>query len=372
MLDVVIVTAVPIELQAVKKVLEKVGCTSFPDYQIRNSSGGVEVGGIATKLQLEGSTFNVGVFLLLQMGHVGTTNLLQAIKYGVESKQVSGSGLLVMIGMCAGNPDKVKVGTIMTPSRISKEGGEGAKLDAETGKREEAGADAKIRHAVLTAVQAASPQFCGYDWLRKYLPDEVKNTPSPPFLQDAILAALKKVHPNEMNVTEVLKGLFSAYENWPENVITKEVVKEALGILKREHVTENGKKFSINEKGINMIDDIESDSHFPRSDPPDPAVNNNPIIAGDLVRVGMTPELWGELKGQVGQRKASGFEMEGYGFLRYAEDHLTTFDTWFVKVVTDYATKQSKMDYYQYYGACLAAAFFVHVLEKNKSLAARK
>ena len=372
MLDVVIVTAVPTEFQAVKRVLERVDCTPFRDHQIRNSSERVVAGGIDTKLQLKESTFNVGVFLLLKPGDVGTTDLLQAIKYGVESKQVSGSGFLVMIGMCAGNPDKVKVGTIMTPSRISKEGGEGAKLNAETGKREEAGADAKIRHDVLTAVQAASPQFCGYDWLDKYLPDEVKNTPSPPFLQDAILAALKKVHPNEMNVSEVRRELFSAYKDWPENRITKEVVKEALGILKREHVTENGKKFSINEKGINMIDDIESDSNFPRSDPPHPDVNDHPIIAGDLVRVGMTPELWGELKDQVGQRKASGFEMEGYGFLRYAEDHLSTFDTWFVKVVTDYATEQSKMDYYQYYGACLAAAFFVHVLEKNKSLAARK
>ena len=369
MLDVVVVTAVPIELRAVRKVLEKAGCTSFPNFQIRDSSDEVLVGGVATKLQLQKSTFNVGVFLLLQMGHEGATDFLQAIKYGVESKQVSESGLLVMIGMCAGNPDsKVKFGTIMTPQLIANETGVGSKLDAKTGKFETSVADAKVSHRDCAAVQAASPEFCEYDWLDKYLPDEVKNTPSPLFLQDAILAALN-VHPNEMNVAEVHRKLFSAYENWPETIITKEVVKEALGILKCEYVTEDDKKFSINEKGRKCIKDIESDSDFPRSDSQDPEVNKNPMISGAFVLDDMTDKHWEKLKDQAGNRKASGFDMEGYGYLSYAGKHLGMLTTWFVKVVTNFATKESKMDYYQHYGACLAAAFFLHVLEKNPYLA---
>ena len=99
MLDVVVVTAVSIEFQAVRKVLVKAGCASITDFQIRDSSDEVLVGGVATKLQLQESTFNVGVFCPLQMGHEGATDFLQAIKYGVESKQVSGSEFLVMIGM---------------------------------------------------------------------------------------------------------------------------------------------------------------------------------------------------------------------------------------------------------------------------------
>ena len=93
------------------------------------------------------------------------------------------------------------------------------------------------------------------------------------------------------------------------------------------------------------------------------------MISGAFVRVGMTDEQWKKLKNQANQRKASGFDMEGYGYLSYAGKHLGMLTTWFVKVVTDYATKESKMDYYQDYGACLAAAFFLHILEKNAYLA---
>ena len=156
----------------------------------------------------------------------------------------------------------MKIGTITTPQLIANETGVGSKLDAKTGKFETSAADAKVSHRVCTAVQAASPEFCGYDWLDEYLPDEVKNTSSPPFLQDAILAALRNVHPNEMNVAEVHRELLRAYENWPKNMIAKEVVKEALGILTGEHVIEDDKKFSINEKGRKCIKDIESDSDF--------------------------------------------------------------------------------------------------------------
>ena len=64
MLDVVAVTTVSFELQAVRKVLVKGGCTSFTDFQMRDSSDEVLVGCVATKLQLQESTFNVGVFCL--------------------------------------------------------------------------------------------------------------------------------------------------------------------------------------------------------------------------------------------------------------------------------------------------------------------
>ena len=101
-------------------------------------------------------------------------------------------------------------------------------------------------------------------------------------------------------------------------MITKEVVKEALGILTGEHVTEDDKKLSINEKGRKCIKDIESDSDFPQSDSQDLKVNKDPMISGAFVRVGMIDEQWKNLKNQANQRKASGFDMEGYRYLFYA------------------------------------------------------
>ena len=365
-LDVAIVTTVPIELQAVKKVLEKAGCPSFSDFQIRGTSDVVKVGGMSTKLQLQTSTYDVGVFCLFQTGHRQVTNFLRAVKYGVETKQVSRSGLLVMVGACAGFFDKVGIGTIMAPSIILAEGGN---QDAETSESAAEAAYAEVRLDVQNGVQAASPYFCGYGWLDEYLPDEMKGTPSPPFLQDAILAELKKVQHEAMTVAQLHTALSSAHERWPTKAtITRGVVKKALCILrdpKRGHVSQDGPKYSITEEGIRFIDEIESDSDFPRSDRSNPEVSHNTIMAGDLVFVGMACEQQAKLKADV-------HEMEGYGFLRHVQDHLMALNTCFVKTVTDYADEQSTTDYYQEYGTCLAAAFFLHVLKKNPALAAKK
>ncbi len=51
--------------------------------------------------------------------------------------------------------------------------------------------------------------------------------------------------------------------------------------------------------------------------------------------------------------------MEGYEYLRYADEHLHTLNARLVKVVTDYVTVRSRMDYYQEYGACLAAGILL-------------
>ena len=83
------------------------------------------------------------------------------------------------------------------------------------------------------------------------------------------------------------------------------------------------------------------------------------MISGDLVRVGMTVGDCKEQRQRVAQRKADGYEMEGYEYLRYADEHLHTLNARLVKVVTDYVTVRSRMDYYQEYRACLAAAILL-------------
>ena len=91
MLDVVLVTVVSIELQTVRKILEKAGCASFPDFQIRD---------IQTKcwwavwLPICSCRSRPLMFRLLQMGHLRPTNFLQAIKLIISDKSYTAVGRL--------------------------------------------------------------------------------------------------------------------------------------------------------------------------------------------------------------------------------------------------------------------------------------
>ena len=368
-LDVVVVTAVKNELDAVRNVLERASYTQFSKFEILNSSGELQKGGMSIRLQLQKSSCHVGVFCLFRAGQDEVANFMRAIEIGVNSRQVSESGLLVMVGMCAGFSSKVEIGTIMSPYKISSKRG---KLNEETGKLALDATYAEVCLDVTNAVDTALYFPIPYG---EYLPDEMKGTPSPRFLQDAILAELKKVQHEAMTVADLHTALSSAHRGWPK-IITTDVVEKALGILgkcKRIHVSiaqDGSRKYSITNEGIRFIREIESVSQiFPRRDRSNPDVSIKPVETGDLVLVGMaTGEQQAKKSDDVGQRTASGYEMEGYYFLKYARDHLP-LKAWFVKTVTDHADEQSKMDYYQEYGTCLAAAFFMHVLKENPTLA---
>ena len=372
MLDVVIITAKDSEFDAVKLVLLESGCKDLSPYQLQNKSGDTAAGGVTTCFNIkvdETSSCSIGVFKLLEMGYDGVVDFLPSLQYGIESKQVSSSGFSAMVGVCAGNPDKVVVGDLIAPCKISKLSGKEDSTDDSLSLETK---DIEVNIDIQRAVNAALPQCCGYGWFEKYVPTKLKNTPTPRLLQDSILDILR-TGDDGMTVRQLHESIISKHEQWPKKVITLPVIEDAVTILtKQGYIGKNDQKLIATASGKKHIEEIEASSPFPRSDQEYPKVHSNPTKSGDLVRVGMTREHWSKEADRVGQRKLGGLDMEGYGFLRYDRTRQPLTRRCFVKTVADYATTESKMDYYQEYGACLAAAFLLHVIEVNPRLASRK
>ncbi|XP_062499427.1 uncharacterized protein LOC134176781 [Corticium candelabrum] len=376
MLDVVIVTADDVEFDSVKKVLmKKFGC-KFSPFQIKKSETATKVplfGGTSTQLKFSdnsNSQYNVqvGLFKLLERGGVGVSQFLEAVRVGVkETNQVSKRGCLVMAGICAGNPDTVQMGSVMTPPSISRESTES---DDNT---PWISPDSKIKLKldVRAAIGAAHPRNDAneYEWLDKYLPEEYKSTPSPLHLQDAILDKLNRVCYKPMSVTEIADYIVQLHQ-WSSEGISfcNKMVKETLRTLEK---CESVSKITFRIGEDKYI--LKSLPNLPQSNPELPKVKviDRQMKLEDFARVGSTFDDWTKRKRnlRLGTGKTTDAdEMEGYEFLRFTDKHLDMLNVWFVKVVTSYATEKSTLKYYEEYGSCLATAFLLKVLETNAEL----
>ena len=370
MLDVVIATAVRLEFDAVKLVLKEAGC-EVSDYQLVDQSSGTVVGGVATSFTCsnkrnETSTFNIGVFQLLEMGGEGAADFIHALnKCGIKSKQVSNTAFIVMVGMCAGNPTAVRLGDIMTPYKITKLAG---KKDLKIGSLKPQATYAEVTKDIQRQVQAALPQHFDDEsnGVAKYLPRKVKNTPTPLLLQDSILRTLKMTK-DGLTLGQLQDKVHKKHPCWESNI----AIEEAVGILrdKFEWIEDVSEKLKITPSGEEHLARLTDSS----SNPARVRVHDIPMTSSDHVQVGMAKDEWEQLQRDVAQGKLGGLDMEGYTFLRTAQDYLPlTIRRWFVKVVTDYATVETKMKYYQEYGTCLAASYLLHVLEVSPGLASRR
>ena len=100
-------------------------------------------------------------------------------------------------------------------------------------------------------------------------------------------------------------------------------------------------------------------SKFPE-DPSNPVIGTAEVYTGDIVDENINFKRLGE---ETGQRKLAGYEMEGYAFLKSAEENLPRAHRLFAKGVSDLGTPRSKMDYYQPYCAASAMAVVCHLFK---------
>lgn len=229
-LDVLVVTAVPVEKEAARKVIEKAGC-AFTKRSWRESTSRLDYDEGMWQYRVGSTTANlkIGLTKLTGAGCAATNNLIsqlrEAITLAKQSKQPVKLKCVAMVGVCAGNPncDRLTLGDIIVPRSVATTGGkktpEGLQPD---------GKMVSQTFDIMQAVDSAK-DFWGTgkegassnNWV-DYLPDDVKDAPSPDRLQQAIKAQLQ-----DDTSSEALYDKLTATYKLPSSVQSTDV-EEAL------------------------------------------------------------------------------------------------------------------------------------------------
>lgn len=360
-IDVLIVTAVSTEFKAVKEVLKNVSGQALKSSPIRYfKESSIKHCEVATwKPNQEQRSLVVGVVKQRKQGAAETENIVQIIRDAFDRGRIVKNGLVAMVGVCAGNKfQKVKLGDVMVPHEIAPVG-DGGKLTSQSFQQDSkiASLSLHLTNAIQVAASTDTTEWLGY------LPNEYRGAPSPRYLFDATLFALKAER-DATSADELLKQLTEQYQ-WPTTLVTKTTVKEALGHLhKSEYVAVVGgrrRRFQINKNGKKRIKDK---TQFPRPDSV-PTVHDDATLMGHIVNTALnTKEDWAVLKSQSCKRSAAAYEMEGYTFLDKMHTWCPELVPVFIKSVADFGTEKYKMGdkYYQVYTSAVAAAFLFHFL----------
>ena len=317
----------------------------------------------------ESSSIKVGMTTQAGMGAGPATDIATAVYQGVENGAIHKNAFVTMVGVCAGRESKVSLGDVLTPWKIAIESGG----KNEPGSHKAAAEYVEVRYRMKVAVLQATRDF-GKE-LANYIPDHLQGTPSPRYLLDATLLSLQQLNEKTEELLDTLTVhgdlMKQGKYEWPKKVITLKVVEEALDKLvdmKYAETDEEGRKFKIASAGEEEIKKVKETEHFPRTDE-GPKFWHDPVLQGNHMESAMDDRKWDAQAQRAGQRKLVGYEMEGHTFSSQILKWCKDVNLLFVKVASDVGDKTYKMDYYQEYAACVAAAFALHVLKTTPSLA---
>eukprot|EP00118_Oscarella_pearsei_P019955 m.214829 g.214829 ORF g.214829 m.214829 type:complete len:373 (+) comp39819_c0_seq42:126-1244(+) len=359
--DVCIVTAVDIEREQTKQVLEYVADKKTEQMSIVDDSGKVKrecravdwtfMGKGPLTLRKGPLTLRVALFQQAKMGSSEASQLVNDI---AQLKPA----LIAMVGVCAGAENKVKAGDLLAPLELQIVSGK----VRENGEMDREPTIAQLRSRMKVLVSGAAANMDPYAW-QEFLPDQWRDCPlrAPSNFQDKILCCLKD-EDKGMTAKDMtkLKGF--------ENVKTEWVTEAVEKLLDEGHLQKEGKRqgkdiVRVSDKGRTYImENIDEDELNATRNP---KVLTGPVLTIDVVSENLE---FGDLRKAAANRKLVGAEMEGYSFLFSADSNMQYKNAVFIKVVSDYGSKRSKMDYYQPYCASSAAAFLCYFINRNPQL----
>ena len=260
----------------------------------------------------ESSRIIVGMTTQAEMGASSAADIATAVYQAVENGAIHKNAFVAMVGVCAGRESEISLGDVLTPWKIAIESGGKNEKDC----HKAAAKYVEVRRPMTSAVLQAKRKF-GQE-LAKYIPNHLQGIPSPRYLLDATLLRLQQLkNSKELLDTPTVHGdLMKQYKKWPEKVITKKVVKQALDKLvdmTYAETDEEGRNFKIASAGEEEIKKVKETEDFPRTDE-GPKIWHDPVLQGTDVESDLDDPKWEAHAQRAGQRKLRGYEMEGYTF----------------------------------------------------------
>eukprot|EP00118_Oscarella_pearsei_P019573 m.208664 g.208664 ORF g.208664 m.208664 type:complete len:510 (+) comp39712_c2_seq53:45-1574(+) len=371
--DLCLVTAVPTEFEAIRAVFEHV--TKQPMKEAMYEGPGVQPG--APPRRLSGLTVDwddyfpdksrpLKIALLLQ-DEMGTADASKTVHF-ISVTELKSAKVVAMAGVCAGAEDKeVHLGDLLMPIKIAKEAGKqksgGYSADAHFRELDEG-----MKNVAKMAAAAAGNR---YPWKHE-IPEDVRNLPSPSLLLDTILAKVmeleRKAMSPPMTKGQIIDDIFKDHPEWKSKKLKKRVVASAMDKLmvasSQKIGTTTSGDFKATVKGREYAKNIGDIDGFP-PEPENPEIHTDTTLTINVVSEDFDFE---QARQQQGQRKIIGAEMEGFAFLDGVKSYLPQSQAIFIKGVSDLATNETKMDYYQHYCAASAAAYLCYMLRSRRFL----
>ena len=372
--DLLVLTVTKREQRAAIKVIEKATCK-----KMERKTRFAEKSGKTIQIQyVEWDGFFMsktrpGKIALARVPNMGSEPSFQELVY--ISQTTLNPFVVTMVGMCAGDGEKVNLGDLLVPylitKRAGKENADGSFSPSATYK--------EIDDDMMRLVNAPSDNF---PW-RSFIPDDLKSIP-PLYVHDFILSKVCKRptwiswitgfftfilsavwKQQETTVCTVYEQMKQDKPEW-SSVIEIEIVEQLVEeiLLEKENYVAS-KSLTSDFRNRPLERTSEGENYVQKNlgkirRPEDPVVITAAVNTGDVVSEGLS---YKKLSKEVAQRGLSGYEMEGYAFLYSAEENLPKAKHLFVKGVSDFATSQSKMDYYQEYCAASAMAYVCHLFK---------
>eukprot|EP00118_Oscarella_pearsei_P019951 m.214806 g.214806 ORF g.214806 m.214806 type:complete len:622 (+) comp39819_c0_seq32:51-1916(+) len=356
--DVCIVMAMDIEREQTKQVLEYVADKKTEQMSIVDDSGKVKrecravdwtfMGKGPLTLRKGPLTLRVALFQQAKMGSSEASQLVNDI---AQLKPA----LIAMVGVCAGAENKVKAGDLLAPLELQIVSGK----VRENGEMDRQPTIAQLRSEMKKLVSGAAANMDPYAW-KECLPDK-RLLIAPCDFQDKILWYLRNKDEG-ITAKEImnLEGFGDVEAEWVEEAVEK--------LLDAGQLTKEGRKkkqdvVKVSEKGrIYIVENIDEEELE--------ATRNPQVLTGPVLTIDVVSEnlKFSDLRKVAANRKLVGAEMEGYSFLFSADSNMQYKNAVFIKVVSDYGSKRSKMDYYQPYCASSAAAFLCYFIKRNPQL----
>eukprot|EP00118_Oscarella_pearsei_P004089 m.16981 g.16981 ORF g.16981 m.16981 type:complete len:489 (+) comp27256_c0_seq1:723-2189(+) len=350
--DLCIVTAVDIEFDAAKKVLEN-ATKSEMRLKTCHAEGGGEFQIWETEwpnfFSDEGSRpLNIALLKQTKMGREEAGRTI----VNILTSRLKTAKVVAMTGICGGASDKVKLGDLLVPEKIVRKAGKEKRGGEFKGDADPVPLDSILKGKV-DGVKS------GYTW-KSYIPVDKQDLPSPAVLQDTILDKVRTLYNSGMRAS-TKKILKEIRKIWNQQKVDDTDVEEALEKLEQSKMLVNMEgDFRILREGETRADNI--DRHYKKSSKElkDPVVHTETLLTIDVVSEDLNFEQFRE---DLQQRKIFGVEMEGYAFLFYANAFLKGAKAILIKGISDLASENTKMDYYQPFCAASSTAFLCHLIK---------
>ncbi|XP_065844440.1 uncharacterized protein [Oscarella lobularis] len=349
--DVCVLTAVDVENKEAKRALEKVcGAPPFSG-RVADSKGSLLRDCLVFEWQPHDTSKKLKL-ALFQQSSMGSAEAALLVHDVSTLKPV----LMAMVGVCAGAPDKVEAGDVLTPYEVQVAWGKVTGDGEIEHDPKLAPLGNKIKRIVSGAKSATVDE---YEW-KRFMPDSKQPVP-PNDLQDAILRAVRaKGDDAKATSSEIFQWLEDADEvqkEWVEQAVQRMI---ELGHLKNVDKRRGEDVVALAKEGK---------EYFQREVPEKarkirlPKVHTDPVLTINQVNVSIK---FSDVRKTVASRKLIGVEMEGYYFLFHAaheENHAV-----FIKAASDFGTERSKLKYYQKYCASSATAYLCYLISNNPQL----
>ena len=160
----------------------------------------------------------------------------------------------------------------------------------------------------------------------------------------------------ETPTKDVHEALLCKHDKWDPELITLDVLGEAV-----QHLVDEGYVDTDKKKGF--IRRTEKECARERNaagSRQKPKLHTMNVYSGDVVNERID---FCRLAKEVGQAELAGYDMEGYAFFHSVRSNDKRAKAIFVKGVSNFGSKKSRMDYYKKYCAASATAFVCHLLK---------